>query len=80
MDDETRKRYEEYVNNPDASDRVRFHAELFLLFDKYDPVNPDVDLDVETFIGILEKEKDALFFHYMMAMDEYLNKPEWERQ
>ena len=80
MDIESRVHLEDIANNPDAPDKARFHAELLLLFDKYDPVNPSINLDMEEFIGILEKEKDALFFQYMMTLDRYLSRPEWEKQ
>lgn len=80
MDKESKKDLENIVNNPDAPDNIKFHAEILLLFDKYDPVNPEVDMNIEEFLGILDKEKSALFFQYMMALDNYNNIPFWERQ
>lgn len=80
MDKKLKKQLEKMINNPEASDRIKFNAEILLLFDKYDPVNPDVSMDIEEFLGVLDKEKNALFFHYLMSVDQHDDIPFWERQ
>jgi len=79
MDEEDKKDLEKYAKNPDAADRVKFHAELLLLFDKYDPINPDVSMDLEEFLGIIDKEKSALLHHYLVTVDEMGRIPPWEK-
>jgi hypothetical protein len=80
MDEENKKALNDVINNPEKPGKSKFRAELLLLFDKYDSINPDTDINIIDFLGIIEHEKDALFHAYMMARDEYHSMPYWERQ
>ncbi len=65
MNNEDMMYFDKLIDNPDAPDYMKFKAEILLLFDKYDPHNPDTTITPEQFYGTVMLE--------MMNINHYFN-------
>ena len=68
MDEDAVKTFKKVIDNPDAPDYMKFKAEIFLLFDRYDPFNPETTITPEQFFGTVDFELRCMHYHFMAAM------------
>lgn len=69
MDDESRKFFEDVIDNQTAPELLKFKAELLLLFDRYDPHRPESQISPEEFYGTLFSEMLDMSFRFNSAVD-----------
>jgi len=60
------RRCKEIINDPEVPDYIKFKAEVLLLFEKYDPFNPETTITPEQFFGTLWFE--MMNMHHMMSL------------
>lgn len=65
------KRFEEIIDNPEVPDYMKFKAEVLLLFDRYDPFNPETTITPEQFFGTLWFEMMNMHHHMSLAFDNF---------
>ena len=69
MDKKTKKEFEKFIKGT-AQDYMKFKVEVLLLFDRYDPFDPNTSITPEQFFSTIWLETKNLHHHMLMTFEQ----------